>query len=206
MARLGPHDSHRHQSVLPDRLESRIVSQDTDEHIQKPRTFIRREPQGDLGDTGVLSRVQSREWWSCARIRSLRRTALIGFVRRIRVEADRGGIDRNEHQARYIEEPSGTDRHVAGRLSCARPSTRHQFAFGVDCDHSAFKEEHGLEPQDIHWRTGGQEAEIIATTIPPSNDLESAIVLTLTSGAYTAIVRGKDDTTGVGLVEVYQIN
>jgi hypothetical protein len=49
MARLGPHDSHRHRSVLPDRLESRIVSQDTDEHIQKPRTFIRREPQGDLG-------------------------------------------------------------------------------------------------------------------------------------------------------------
>jgi aromatic-L-amino-acid/L-tryptophan decarboxylase len=63
MARLGPHDSDRHQSVLPDRLESRIVSQDTDEHIQKPRTFIRREPQGDLGETGVLSRVQSREWF-----------------------------------------------------------------------------------------------------------------------------------------------
>ena len=30
-----------------------------------------------------------------------------------------------------------------------------------------------------NWRTGGQEAEIIATGIPPSNDLESAIVATL---------------------------
>ena len=56
-----------------------------------------------------------------------------------------------------------------------------------------------------NWRSD-QEAEIIATNLPPSNDSESAIVLTLTSGAYTAIVRGKDDTTGVGLVEVYQVN
>ena len=56
-----------------------------------------------------------------------------------------------------------------------------------------------------NWRSD-QETEIIATTMPPSNDSESAIVLTLTSGAYTAIVRGRDDTTGVGLVEIYQIN
>ena len=40
------------------------------------------------------------------------------------------------------------------------------------------------------WRIGGQETEIIASTIPPSNDLESAIVETLpANGAgYTAIV------------------
>ena len=56
-----------------------------------------------------------------------------------------------------------------------------------------------------NWRSD-QEAEIIATTLPPSNDSESAIVSTLTSGAYTAIVRGKNDTLGVGLVEVYQVN
>ena len=56
-----------------------------------------------------------------------------------------------------------------------------------------------------NWRSD-QEAEIVTTNLPPSNDLESAIVSTLTSGAYTAIVRGKNDTTGVGLVEVYQIN
>ena len=58
---------------------------------------------------------------------------------------------------------------------------------------------------DNDWRTGGQEAEIIATTIPPSNDLESAIVATLVPGAYTAIVAGTNNTTGVGLVEVYNI-
>jgi hypothetical protein len=56
-----------------------------------------------------------------------------------------------------------------------------------------------------NWRTD-QEAEIIATGIPPSNDLESAIVRTLTAGNYTAIVRGVNGTTGIALVEAYGLN
>jgi hypothetical protein len=56
-----------------------------------------------------------------------------------------------------------------------------------------------------NWRDT-QEAEIIATGIPPTNDLESAIVVTLDPGAYTAIVRGKNDTSGVGLIEVYDLD
>ena len=54
------------------------------------------------------------------------------------------------------------------------------------------------------WRSD-QEAGIIATTIPPPNDKESAILITLTPGPYTAIVRGKDNTTGIALVEAYQL-
>ncbi len=52
-----------------------------------------------------------------------------------------------------------------------------------------------------------QQAEIAATTIPPTDDFESALLRTLPGGAasYTAIVRGKNDTTGVGLVEVYTL-
>jgi hypothetical protein len=50
-----------------------------------------------------------------------------------------------------------------------------------------------------------QQAEIEATTIPPTNDLESAILSTLAPGSYTAIVRGVGNTTGVGLVEVYHL-
>jgi hypothetical protein len=50
-----------------------------------------------------------------------------------------------------------------------------------------------------------QEAAIEGTTIPPSNDFESAILMTLQPGAYTAIVAGKNGTTGVGLVEVYNL-
>ena len=55
-----------------------------------------------------------------------------------------------------------------------------------------------------NWRSD-QEAEIIATSIPPTNDLESAIVATLpaNSAAYTAIVRGSNGTTGVALIEIY---
>ena len=52
------------------------------------------------------------------------------------------------------------------------------------------------------WRTT-QEQQIIDTTVPPKDDRESAIVATLNPGAYTAIVRGKTNTTGVALVEVY---
>jgi hypothetical protein len=55
-----------------------------------------------------------------------------------------------------------------------------------------------------NWRSD-QEAEIIATTVPPSNNAESAIVRTLMPGNYTAIVRGVNNTTGVGLVEVYNL-
>lgn len=51
-----------------------------------------------------------------------------------------------------------------------------------------------------------QAAEIQATGIPPTNDLESAIVGTLAPGAYTAIVTGNGNTSGVALVEVYDLN
>jgi hypothetical protein len=50
-----------------------------------------------------------------------------------------------------------------------------------------------------------QQAEIQATTLAPTNDLESAIVANLQPGAYTAILRGKNDI-GVGLIEVYDLN
>jgi hypothetical protein len=56
-----------------------------------------------------------------------------------------------------------------------------------------------------NWRSD-QEAEIIATTIPPTNNLESAIVRNLAPGNYTAIVRGVNSTTGVALVEAYGLN
>jgi hypothetical protein len=55
------------------------------------------------------------------------------------------------------------------------------------------------------WKSD-QRTEIEATTIPPSDDLESAIVRTLTPGRYTAIVRGVKNTTGVSLVEVFALN
>ena len=56
-----------------------------------------------------------------------------------------------------------------------------------------------------NWRDT-QEAEIIATGIPPTDDLESAILVNLIPGAYTAILKGNNDGTGVGLVEIYDLS
>ncbi len=55
------------------------------------------------------------------------------------------------------------------------------------------------------WRES-QQAEIEATGLQPTNDAESAILQTLAPGAYTAIVRGANGTTGVGLVEAYDLD
>jgi hypothetical protein len=51
-----------------------------------------------------------------------------------------------------------------------------------------------------------QQADIEATTIPPTDDREPAIVATLNPAAYTAIISGKNGETGVGLLEVYDLN
>jgi DNA-binding beta-propeller fold protein YncE len=54
------------------------------------------------------------------------------------------------------------------------------------------------------WRNT-QESEISATTIPPSNDNEAAILAVLVPGTYTAVVRGRDDATGIAVVEAYNL-
>jgi len=56
------------------------------------------------------------------------------------------------------------------------------------------------------WNSGPQRADIIATGIPPSNPLEAALIATLAPGNYTAIVRGADGGSGVGLVEIYDLD
>lgn len=55
-----------------------------------------------------------------------------------------------------------------------------------------------------NWRTSQLEA-IKATVLTPTDDRESTIVASLQPGSYTIVVRGKDDTTGVALVEAYRI-
>lgn len=54
------------------------------------------------------------------------------------------------------------------------------------------------------WKTT-QPFAIQATGLAPPNDLESAILITLSNGSYTAIVVDKNGATGVGEVEVYNI-
>lgn len=55
-----------------------------------------------------------------------------------------------------------------------------------------------------NWKTDDESA-IQATGLAPGDDKESAILATLDPGSYTAVVRGKNNTTGIALVEVYQM-
>ncbi len=56
------------------------------------------------------------------------------------------------------------------------------------------------------WKENAQQAAAIqASGLALSNDLESAIFARLPAGGYTAIVAGKNGTSGVGLVEVYNV-
>jgi hypothetical protein len=56
-----------------------------------------------------------------------------------------------------------------------------------------------------NWKDS-QKQSIVDTGLAPETDSESAIVATLPPGNYTAIMNGKDDTTGIGLVEVYELD
>jgi hypothetical protein len=53
------------------------------------------------------------------------------------------------------------------------------------------------------WKS--DQANVQATGIPPSDDRESAIVTTLNPGSYTVILRGKNNSSGIGVVETYDI-
>jgi hypothetical protein len=56
-----------------------------------------------------------------------------------------------------------------------------------------------------NWRET-QEQDIIDTGVPPDNDLESAMVVDLPAGTYTAVVSGVEGATGVALVEIYDLD
>jgi len=61
--------------------------------------------------------------------------------------------------------------------------------------------------QDDNWQDDpAQAAQINAAGLAPQDPRESGLAVTLTPGAYTAILSGKNQATGVGLVEIYDTN
>ena len=56
------------------------------------------------------------------------------------------------------------------------------------------------------WGNAQNAGEIAQTGLAPSNALESAVLMTLNPGPYTAIISGVNNSTGVGIVEVYEID
>jgi hypothetical protein len=56
-----------------------------------------------------------------------------------------------------------------------------------------------------NWRDALTNQQIAASGMAPANDLEPALWGVLNPGAYTVIVRGKNDATGIGLFEAYDL-
>jgi hypothetical protein len=56
------------------------------------------------------------------------------------------------------------------------------------------------------WMNSPQKQEIIDSTVPPTDPKESAIVATLQPGNYTAIMSGVNGATGIGVVELYDLD
>jgi CSLREA domain-containing protein len=65
----------------------------------------------------------------------------------------------------------------------------------------------GLVDANDNWVDSPNKQAIIDSTIPPTNDLESAIAQTLggNGASYTAILRGVNNTTGIAVVEVFAL-
>ena len=76
----------------------------------------------------------------------------------------------------------------------------------IRCSNCTVRAHLSRSPTTTGETTPRRRPLILATGIPPTNNLESAIDATLNPGAYTAVVRGKNNTSGVGLVEVYDLN
>lgn len=56
-----------------------------------------------------------------------------------------------------------------------------------------------------NWAGNSNAAAIVATGLAPANPNESALLVTLAPGAYTTVLRGANGGTGIGLVEVYDL-
>ena len=56
------------------------------------------------------------------------------------------------------------------------------------------------------WSVGSQSGEVFATGLAPNDPQESAIIITLSPGSYTAVMKGYQNGQGVGLVEAYELD
>jgi hypothetical protein len=57
-----------------------------------------------------------------------------------------------------------------------------------------------------NWQQAPNAAEIQATGLAPTNDKESAVLMPLSAGPYTCVVRGVNNTTGIAVSEAYKLN
>jgi hypothetical protein len=65
-----------------------------------------------------------------------------------------------------------------------------------------------LLDQNDDWQTSANRQAIIDSGLAPTNNLESALMVTLpgNGAGYTAIVRGANNTTGIGVIQIYDVD
>jgi hypothetical protein len=63
-----------------------------------------------------------------------------------------------------------------------------------------------LMTSNDNWKDSPDRADIEASGVAPADDRESAIIRTLVPGVYTGVLSGKDNTTGIALIEVYDLD
>jgi hypothetical protein len=103
----------------------------------------------------------------------------------------------------FIIQPNGTSANVVARA--IGPSLSSSTVSGALQDPTLeLHDENGnLLAANDNWRDS-QQTEIQSTGLAPRDNRESAIFATLAAGNYTAIVAGRNQTTGIALVEVYR--
>ena len=67
-------------------------------------------------------------------------------------------------------------------------------------------EDQTLLRENDNWQTNANAADIVATTLAPTDAKEAAVLVRLEPGYYTTVVTGADGGTGIALVEVYEID
>jgi hypothetical protein len=63
-----------------------------------------------------------------------------------------------------------------------------------------------LMTSNDNWKDSPDRVEIEASGVAPTDERESAIIRTLVPGVYTGVLSGKDNTTGIALIEIYDLD
>ncbi len=87
------------------------------------------------------------------------------------------------------------------------PSLTRQNVTGVldDPTLELYDAEGSLILENDNWRKD-QADQLIASSVAPTNEKEPAIIASLRPGSYSAVVRGARSSTGVALLEVYDLD
>ena len=136
--------------------------------------------------------------------------AAVGSLANISTRVRVGGNDNVLIGGTIVTGPSGSTKKVLVRA--IGPSLTQAGVSGALPDTTLeVRDSAGHVYTNDNWKVAdpgqpNQQSEIDATGVAPTSELESALIATIPTGGATAIVRGKGGATGVGLVEVYDLD